>query len=99
MISTRKGSSIMLRLLTQPHRRKALRQQIMRTELWAIAADWRLPRKIIRWATRLMSLAASGNTLSISEKTAEGRFLRKCSHVVSRLPTANAHRGIRERRA
>jgi hypothetical protein len=40
------------------NRRKALRQQIMQTELSKITAAWRLPRKIIQLARRLMALAA-----------------------------------------
>jgi hypothetical protein len=40
------------------NRRKALRQQIMRNEYLTIASVWLLPRKIIRLAENLMSLAA-----------------------------------------
>jgi hypothetical protein len=40
------------------NRRKALRKQIMEHELLTIAADWRLPRKILHLAQRLMALAA-----------------------------------------
>lgn len=40
------------------NRRKALRQQIMQNELSKITATWRLPRKIIQLAQRLMALAA-----------------------------------------
>jgi len=40
------------------NRRKALRQQIMRHELSAIAAAWPLPRKILALAHQLMALAA-----------------------------------------
>jgi Transposase DDE domain len=40
------------------NRRKALRQQIMRNEYSAIATVWLLPRKIIRLAENLMTLAA-----------------------------------------
>ena len=40
------------------NRRKALRQLIMHNELSTITADWRLPRKILRLAERLMDLAA-----------------------------------------
>jgi len=39
------------------NRRKALRAQILRTELSTITADWSLPRKIIRLAKNLMTLA------------------------------------------
>jgi hypothetical protein len=39
-------------------RRKALRQRIMQAELSKITAAWRLPRKIIQLAQRLMALAA-----------------------------------------
>jgi hypothetical protein len=39
-------------------RRKALRQQILRTELSTITAAWSLPQKILRLAKRLMALAA-----------------------------------------
>ena len=39
------------------NRRKALRQTIMRNELFTITAVWRLPRKIIRLAESLMALA------------------------------------------
>jgi hypothetical protein len=39
-------------------RRKALRQRIMQNELSKITAAWRLPRKIIQLAQRLMALAA-----------------------------------------
>ena len=38
--------------------RKALRQHIMQTELSTITAAWSLPRKILRLAQRLMTLAA-----------------------------------------
>jgi hypothetical protein len=38
-------------------RRKALRRQIMEHELSTLAAAWRLPRKIIQLANRLMALA------------------------------------------
>jgi hypothetical protein len=40
------------------NRRKALRQRIMQNELSKITAAWRLPRKIIHLAQRLMALAA-----------------------------------------
>ena len=40
------------------NRRKALRKQIMRSELSTIAATWSLPRKIIQPAESLMALAA-----------------------------------------
>jgi SRSO17 transposase len=40
------------------NRRKALRAQILRTELSAITANWSLPRKIIRLTKNLMTLAA-----------------------------------------
>jgi hypothetical protein len=40
------------------NRRKALRTQIMRTQLSAITADWSLPRKIIQLTKNLMALAA-----------------------------------------
>jgi hypothetical protein len=40
------------------NRRKALRQRIMQNELSKITAAWRLPRKIIQLAQRLMALAA-----------------------------------------
>lgn len=40
------------------NRRKALRQRIMQNELLKITAAWRLPRKIIQLAQRLMALAA-----------------------------------------
>ena len=39
-------------------RRKALRQQIIERELSTITTTWRLPRKIIQLAQRLMALAA-----------------------------------------
>jgi len=39
-------------------RRKALRAQIMRTELLTLAKTWLLPQKIIRLAERLVALAA-----------------------------------------
>jgi hypothetical protein len=39
-------------------RRKALRQQIMQTELSSLAAAWWLPRKIVRLVQRLVALAA-----------------------------------------
>jgi hypothetical protein len=39
------------------NRRKALRQTIMRNELFTITAAWQLPRKIIRLAESLMALA------------------------------------------
>jgi hypothetical protein len=39
-------------------RRKALQRQIMERELSAVAALWRLPRKITQLAKRLMALAA-----------------------------------------
>jgi hypothetical protein len=40
------------------NRRKALRAQIMRSELSTITTMWSLPRKIIRLAESLMALAA-----------------------------------------
>jgi hypothetical protein len=40
------------------NRRKALREQLMRTELSTIASRWSLPSKIIQLAESLMSLAA-----------------------------------------
>lgn len=40
------------------NRRKVLRQQIIRHELNNITAAWRLPRKILQLAERLMALAA-----------------------------------------
>ncbi len=40
------------------NRRKALRAQIMRDELFAIAAQWSLPEKIIRLTKNLVALAA-----------------------------------------
>jgi hypothetical protein len=40
------------------NRRKALREQILRTELSTLAATWRLPRKIIQLAESLITLAA-----------------------------------------
>lgn len=40
------------------NRRKALRQQIMDTELSNITTAWRLPRKILQLTERLMALAA-----------------------------------------
>lgn len=40
------------------NRRKALRQQIIQHELNTLTAAWRLPRKIIQLAERLMTLAA-----------------------------------------
>ncbi len=40
------------------NRRKALRQQILQHELKTITADWRIPRKIIQLAKRLLALAA-----------------------------------------
>ena len=40
------------------NRRKALRRHIMRNELSAITAVWRLPRKIIQLAEQLMNLAS-----------------------------------------
>ena len=39
-------------------RRKALRKQIMRTELLKITRAWLLPRKIIQLAESLMALAS-----------------------------------------
>jgi hypothetical protein len=39
-------------------RRKALRRQIMQTELSSITATWRLPQKILHLAQRLVALAA-----------------------------------------
>ena len=39
------------------NRRKALRQHVMQNELSAVTAAWRLPRKIIRLAQNLMTLA------------------------------------------
>jgi hypothetical protein len=39
------------------NRRKALRQQIMRTQLLAVTQAWHLPRKIILLAEQLMTLA------------------------------------------
>jgi hypothetical protein len=38
-------------------RRKALRQQVMQTELSAISKNWLLPTKILHFAQRLMTLA------------------------------------------
>jgi hypothetical protein len=43
---------------SQANRRKALREQIMQTELTAITTAWRLPRKILQLTQRLMALAA-----------------------------------------
>ena len=40
------------------NRRKALRNQIVRNELSAIATNWTLPRKIIQLTKDLMALAA-----------------------------------------
>jgi hypothetical protein len=40
------------------NRRKALRQHIIQTELFTVAARWQLPQKIIRLAKGLMELAA-----------------------------------------
>ena len=40
------------------NRCKALRQQIIEHELSTITAAWRLPRKILQLAERLMALAA-----------------------------------------
>ena len=40
------------------NRRKALRAEIMRSELSAIAAQWSLPGKLIRFARNLVALAA-----------------------------------------
>lgn len=40
------------------NRRKALREIIIQNELTTITANWRLPRKIIQLAERLMALAA-----------------------------------------
>jgi hypothetical protein len=39
------------------NRRKALRQHIMQSELSTVTAAWRLPRKIVRLAKNLMTLA------------------------------------------
>ena len=39
------------------NRRKALRQEVMRTELLKLKATWRLPQKILDLAHRLMALA------------------------------------------
>jgi hypothetical protein len=46
-----------LRRPSHANRRKALRQHIMRNELSAVTAVWRLPRKILRLAHNLMTLA------------------------------------------
>ena len=40
------------------NRRKALRAQIMQTELSTIITTWSLPRKIVRLAETLMAIAA-----------------------------------------
>jgi hypothetical protein len=46
------------RRASHANRRKALRQQVMQSELTIITANRRLPRKIIQLAQRLMALAA-----------------------------------------
>ncbi len=46
-----------LRRPSHADRRKALRQAVMRNELSALNASWRLPRKILDLAQRLMALA------------------------------------------
>jgi hypothetical protein len=43
---------------SQANRRKALREQIMQTELSAITTTWKLPRKILDLTERLIALAA-----------------------------------------